>query len=232
MQVRKSRPFPPAAFPCTSLRKRRNPASLRGFPATRPQPSWSNARPDRYTRPEGPRPPSPPGVSVDQLAWTAPAWVVAFFGRPMRTRPHSNAPTGPEDRAEIRAGSEPVAVLARHYGVSETTIRKGRARARHRGSQLRLPPPRLGYDAGGRGADRGAQDPRRVQPRRHHRGDAALRAPRPQPAARSGAFAPAASLQPLRHIEILPDPRAEGVAQPFRGEYRRENVTTKRQPTP
>ena len=65
---------------------------------------------------------------------------------------------GPGPRTGLRSRPAPNRWPCwRHYGVSETTIRRRRARARHRGSQLRRPPPRLGYDAGGRGADRGAQ---------------------------------------------------------------------------
>ena len=46
----------------------------------------------------------------------------------MRTRLHANARTTPRTRAEIQASSDPVSVLARRYGVSETTVRKWRAR--------------------------------------------------------------------------------------------------------
>ena len=44
----------------------------------------------------------------------------------MLTRLHANATTTPKVRSEIRA--EPVAVLARRFGVSETTIRRWRNR--------------------------------------------------------------------------------------------------------
>lgn len=47
----------------------------------------------------------------------------------MRTRLHANATTTPKTRAQIQASSEPVAVLARRFGVSETTIRRWRKRA-------------------------------------------------------------------------------------------------------
>jgi len=46
----------------------------------------------------------------------------------MLTRLHANATTTPKERAEIQASSEPVAVLAERYGVSETTIRRWRKR--------------------------------------------------------------------------------------------------------
>lgn len=46
----------------------------------------------------------------------------------MLTRLHANATTTPKVRAEIQASSEPVAVLARRYSVSETTIRRWRSR--------------------------------------------------------------------------------------------------------
>lgn len=46
----------------------------------------------------------------------------------MLTRLHANATTTPKVRGEIQAASEPVAVLARRHGVSETTIRRWRSR--------------------------------------------------------------------------------------------------------
>ena len=46
----------------------------------------------------------------------------------MLTRLHANATTTPKIRAEIQASSEPVAVLAERYNVSETTIRRWRSR--------------------------------------------------------------------------------------------------------
>ena len=47
----------------------------------------------------------------------------------MKTRLHANATTTPKVRADIQASREPVAVLARRHGVSETTIRRWRGRA-------------------------------------------------------------------------------------------------------
>ncbi len=47
----------------------------------------------------------------------------------MRTRLHANATTTPRTRAEIQASQDPVAVLARRHGVSQTTIRRWRGRA-------------------------------------------------------------------------------------------------------
>ena len=47
----------------------------------------------------------------------------------MKTRLHANARTTPKVRAEIQASHDPVAVLARRHGVSETTIRKWRRRS-------------------------------------------------------------------------------------------------------
>jgi transposase-like protein len=46
----------------------------------------------------------------------------------MRTRLHANATTTPRTRALIQASDEPVAGLARRFGVSETTIRRWRGR--------------------------------------------------------------------------------------------------------
>jgi transposase InsO family protein len=46
----------------------------------------------------------------------------------MSLRIHPNARTTPRTRAEIQASGEAVAVLARRYGVSETTVRRWRAR--------------------------------------------------------------------------------------------------------
>ena len=46
----------------------------------------------------------------------------------MKTRLHANATTTPKIRAQIQASCEPVAVLARRHGVSETTIRRWRSR--------------------------------------------------------------------------------------------------------
>lgn len=46
----------------------------------------------------------------------------------MLTRLHANATTTPKARSDIQASSDPVAVLARRYGVSETTIRRWRSR--------------------------------------------------------------------------------------------------------
>jgi len=46
----------------------------------------------------------------------------------MKTHLHANATTTPRTRAEIQASSEPVAVLARRYGVSLTTIYRWRKR--------------------------------------------------------------------------------------------------------
>ena len=46
----------------------------------------------------------------------------------MLTHLHANATTTPKVRAEIQASSDPVAVLALRYGVSETTIRRWRGR--------------------------------------------------------------------------------------------------------
>ena len=46
----------------------------------------------------------------------------------MLTRLHANATTTPKVRAEIQASSEPVAVLAARYGVSETTVYRWRKR--------------------------------------------------------------------------------------------------------
>lgn len=46
----------------------------------------------------------------------------------MKTRLHANATTTPRTRALIQASDEPVAALARRFGVSETTIRRWRAR--------------------------------------------------------------------------------------------------------
>lgn len=65
----------------------------------------------------------------------------------MRTRLHANATTPPRVRAAIQASQEPVAVLARRYGVSQTTIRRWRGRsqvedrshARHRLGQATTP---------------------------------------------------------------------------------------------
>ena len=46
----------------------------------------------------------------------------------MLTRLHANATTTPKVRSEIQSSDEPVAVLARRFGVSETTIRRWRGR--------------------------------------------------------------------------------------------------------
>jgi transposase InsO family protein len=46
----------------------------------------------------------------------------------MLRRLHANATTTPKVRAEIQSSTEPVAVLAGRYGVSETTIRRWRGR--------------------------------------------------------------------------------------------------------
>ena len=46
----------------------------------------------------------------------------------MSLRIHPNARTTPRTRAEIQASRESAAVLARRYGVSETTVRRWRAR--------------------------------------------------------------------------------------------------------
>ena len=47
----------------------------------------------------------------------------------MKTRLHAKATTTPRTRALIQASNEPVAALARRFGVSETTIRRWRGRA-------------------------------------------------------------------------------------------------------
>lgn len=46
----------------------------------------------------------------------------------MLMRLHKNARTTPAIRAELRAATEPVAVLAQRYGISEMTVRKWQAR--------------------------------------------------------------------------------------------------------
>ena len=55
----------------------------------------------------------------------------------MKTRLHANATTTPRTRALIQASSEPVAALARRFGVSETTIRRWRGRAGAAGGEGR-----------------------------------------------------------------------------------------------
>jgi transposase InsO family protein len=65
----------------------------------------------------------------------------------MRTHIHANATTTPKTRALIQASDQPVAVLARQFGVSETTIRRWRRRTttedrshtRHRLGQATTP---------------------------------------------------------------------------------------------
>ena len=47
----------------------------------------------------------------------------------MHIRLHANARLTPKQRGEIQASSAPVSVLAREYGVTETTIRRWRARS-------------------------------------------------------------------------------------------------------
>ena len=47
----------------------------------------------------------------------------------MLMRLHANATTTPKVRSEIQSSDEPVAVLARRFGVSETTIRRWRGRS-------------------------------------------------------------------------------------------------------
>jgi transposase InsO family protein len=65
----------------------------------------------------------------------------------MKTRLHANATTTPKVRALIQGSGEPVAALARRFGVSETTIRRWRGRSttedrshvRHRLGQATTP---------------------------------------------------------------------------------------------
>ena len=70
----------------------------------------------------------PPEVRLQRRADPGRLLLLGAAGRDRDARLHANATTTPKVRAEIQASSEPVAVLARRFGVSETTIRRWRGR--------------------------------------------------------------------------------------------------------